>query len=102
LVGGAILGLYQYGLFSGIQEYIMTAPRVDLVSMNREGIFSMLGFYGIFLIAGQIGSELLLIQDIEKKRSSQHRTLLKYLIFFSGCLFACYQLDWQISRRMVL
>ncbi|KKY39210.1 putative gpi-anchored wall transfer protein [Diaporthe ampelina] len=49
-----ILGVgYQVLLEStGLKAYILTAPRVDLLSMNREGIFSFFGYLAIFL-AGQ-------------------------------------------------
>ncbi|KAH6692644.1 GWT1-domain-containing protein [Plectosphaerella plurivora] len=35
-----------------LKAYILTAPRVDLISANREGIFSLFGYLAIFL-AGQ-------------------------------------------------
>jgi phosphatidylinositol glycan class W len=45
--------LYQVTLEStSLKAYILTAPRTDLLSMNREGIFSFLGYLAIFL-AGQ-------------------------------------------------
>jgi glucosaminylphosphatidylinositol acyltransferase len=45
--------LYQITLEStDLKAFILTAPRVDLFSQNREGIFSFLGYLSIFL-AGQ-------------------------------------------------
>jgi phosphatidylinositol glycan class W len=45
--------LYQVTLEStSLKAYILAAPRTDLLSMNREGIFSFLGYLAIFL-AGQ-------------------------------------------------
>lgn len=45
--------LYQVALeTTSLKAYILTAPRTDLISMNREGIFSFLGYLAIFL-AGQ-------------------------------------------------
>lgn len=45
--------LYQVALEStSLKAYILTAPRTDLLSMNREGIFSFCGYLAIFL-AGQ-------------------------------------------------
>ncbi|KAF2017887.1 GPI-anchored wall transfer protein 1 [Aaosphaeria arxii CBS 175.79] len=36
--------------------YILTAPRTDLISMNREGIFSFFGYLAIFLAGQSLGS----------------------------------------------
>ncbi|KAB5578615.1 GWT1-domain-containing protein [Coniochaeta sp. 2T2.1] len=49
-----LLGVvYQVALEStSLKAYILTAPRTDLLSMNREGIFSFIGYLAIFL-AGQ-------------------------------------------------
>jgi phosphatidylinositol glycan class W len=49
-----ILGVfYQVALeFTDLKAYILTAPRTDLFSKNREGIFSFFGYLAIFL-AGQ-------------------------------------------------
>lgn len=45
--------LYQVALEStSLKAYVLTAPRTDLLSMNREGIFSFCGYLAIFL-AGQ-------------------------------------------------
>ena len=46
-------GLYQVVLESTeLKAYILAGPRTDLLSMNREGIFSFCGYLAIFL-AGQ-------------------------------------------------
>ncbi|KAF7864029.1 hypothetical protein EAF04_006994 [Stromatinia cepivora] len=49
-----ILGsLYQVALeYTSLKAFILTAPRTDLISKNREGIFSFFGYLAIFL-AGQ-------------------------------------------------
>ncbi|TKA81915.1 hypothetical protein B0A49_00148 [Cryomyces minteri] len=44
---------YQMALDStDLKAYILTAPRTDLLSQNREGVFSFVGYLAIFL-AGQ-------------------------------------------------
>lgn len=36
--------VYQYFLtYGGLEDYIQNAPRVDIISMNKEGIFSFAG-----------------------------------------------------------
>ena len=48
-----IIGTYQILLrFTNLQAYILTASRTDLLSQNREGVFSFFGYLAIFL-AGQ-------------------------------------------------
>lgn len=39
----------------GLIAYIITAPRVDLISKNREGIFSFIGYLSIFLFGKATG-----------------------------------------------
>ncbi|KAJ3317830.1 Glucosaminyl phosphatidylinositol (GlcN-PI) nositol acylation protein [Boothiomyces sp. JEL0866] len=44
LVAFTVLCGYQYLLYNyGLEDYILNGPREDLISMNREGIFSLLG-----------------------------------------------------------
>ncbi|KAH6579024.1 hypothetical protein BASA61_010553 [Batrachochytrium salamandrivorans] len=50
---------YEIFLGRGLQEYIFTAPRVDIISMNREGLCSMAGYFSIFLISAEIGKRIL-------------------------------------------
>jgi hypothetical protein len=70
--------------------------------MNREGVCSLLGFYGLFLIAAQIGAELLSDQTSGDKKSDRHRVLLKYLFALSALLMLTQQLHWKVSRRLVV
>lgn len=49
----ALAGLYELALDgTGLRAFVLTAPRVDLLSQNREGLCSFLGYLAIFL-AGQ-------------------------------------------------
>lgn len=51
-----ISGVYQMLLeTTSLKAYILTAPRVDLLSQNREGIFSFLGYLSIFLAGSDLG-----------------------------------------------
>ena len=52
-LGFIISTIYQVVLDSTeLKQFILTAPRTDLLSQNREGIFSLAGYLAIFL-AGQ-------------------------------------------------
>ncbi|KAF9355637.1 Glucosaminyl phosphatidylinositol (GlcN-PI) nositol acylation protein [Mortierella sp. AD094] len=41
--------------FGGLEEFIQHAPRVDIISMNKEGIFSFAGYLAIFLVGIDVG-----------------------------------------------
>ncbi|EFW98508.1 GPI anchor biosynthesis protein [Grosmannia clavigera kw1407] len=48
-----LAGVYEAALdFTDLKAYALTAPRVSLLSKNREGVFSFVGYLTIFL-AGQ-------------------------------------------------
>ncbi|KAK9474145.1 GWT1-domain-containing protein [Dipodascopsis tothii] len=49
-----LIGLVYEALLqlTGLTKYILTAPRTNIVAMNKEGIFSFIGYLSIFL-AGQ-------------------------------------------------
>lgn len=107
-----ILGVsYQVLLEStGLKAYILTAPRVDLVSMNREGIFSFFGYLAIFL-AGQDTGMYVLPRNITRTGSSartQRTTLLMtmavwslvwMLLFFLSTNYN-YGAGLSVSRRL--
>lgn len=59
-LGLAISMLYQVILESTpLKQFILIAPRTDLLSQNREGIFSMAGYLSIFLAGMDAGMYLL-------------------------------------------
>lgn len=66
-----LLGVaYQVALESTtLKAFILTAPRTDLLSMNREGIFSFVGYLAIFL-AGQDTGMFVLPRNINSRGSS--------------------------------
>ena len=45
--------------FTGLKAYILTAPRVDLLSQNREGVCSFFGYLSIFLAGQALGRDAL-------------------------------------------
>ena len=52
--------LYQLLLeLTNLKTYILTSPRIDLLSQNREGVFSFLGYLAIFLAGQAIGFDVL-------------------------------------------
>ncbi|KAJ0162325.1 GPI-anchored wall transfer protein 1 [Colletotrichum tanaceti] len=80
--------LYQVALEStDLKAYILTAPRMDLVSKNREGVFSFFGYLAIFL-AGQDTGMYVLPRSINAKSdstpSTQRKTLLLTMAAWSA------------------
>jgi phosphatidylinositol glycan class W len=56
--------LYQLILdFTSLKAFILVAPRTDLLSQNREGVFSFIGYLSIFLAGQSIGT-IILPQDL--------------------------------------
>ena len=56
LLGSVYQALLEY---TSLEAYILAAPRIDLLSMNREGIFSFLGYLAIFLAGQSAGFTIL-------------------------------------------
>lgn len=98
--------------FTPLKAYVLTAPRADLLSKNREGIFSFFGYLAIFL-GGQATGLYVLPRGSSQTRSSidaaaDRRRLLVRLASWSlawMCLLAFtlsynYGLSLRISRRL--
>ncbi|KAF6831334.1 gpi-anchored wall transfer protein [Colletotrichum musicola] len=108
-----ILGvLYQIALEStGLKEYILIASRTDLLSKNREGICSFVGYLAIFL-AGQDTGMYILPRSVNPKSDStpatQRKTLIMMMAVWSAIWAALYFFstsysygdNLSVSRRM--
>ncbi|CAG8507406.1 4274_t:CDS:10 [Diversispora eburnea] len=72
IVGLGIAILYQIALsFYGLQDYIHDSPRTtNLISANKEGIFSFWGYLTIFLFALDIGHYILPLDPYYTIRSA--------------------------------
>ncbi|TAQ83661.1 hypothetical protein B7494_g8016 [Chlorociboria aeruginascens] len=110
--GLAILlgSVYQIILeFTDLKAFILTAPRTDLLSKNREGIFSFFGYLAIFL-AGQSTGLFVIPRSLTSSSSGyeQRKKLLLTLGTWSGiwillyCLSTNYSygLSLSVSRRL--
>lgn len=104
--------IYQVVLEStDLKAFILTAPRTDLFSMNREGICSFFGYLAIFL-TGQDTGMFVLPRSINPRsstsNSSQRTTLLLTMtvwtmIWTAGYFFAthyAYGMGLDVSRRL--
>ncbi|KAI1772082.1 GPI-anchored wall transfer protein 1 [Hypoxylon cercidicola] len=78
---------------TSLKAFILTAPRTDLFSMNREGICSLFGYLAIFL-AGQDTGMFVLPRSINPRSGtssgSQRTTLLLTMGFWTAAWSAMY------------
>ncbi|KAL9062231.1 MAG: hypothetical protein Q9157_009107 [Trypethelium eluteriae] len=99
--------------FTELKKYILTAPRVDLLSQNREGVFSFFGYLAIFL-AGQATGICVLPREtsqpsgrsiFDRLRGSLiltklvQRSAIWTLMFVLTTSYYAFSLD--VSRRLV-
>lgn len=67
----ALAALYELALDkTSLGAFILIAPRTDLLSKNREGIFSFVGYLAIFLAGQSLGSSALPRQQPLPKNAS--------------------------------
>jgi len=108
-----ILGLaYEATLdLTKLKAFVLTAPRTDLLSKNREGVFSFFGYLAIFL-AGQATGVYVLPRQRPTEKDMSRREVLKRstlvcligwtLIWTSLFLFSTnfYGMGLAVSRRL--
>ena len=95
-----------------LKKFVLTAPRTDLLSQNREGIFSFIGYLSIFL-AGQATGIYALIREsptsssksIAKRLrdSSVFMKLVRWCVIWTILFVAStnlYVLNLDVSRRL--
>ena len=109
-----LLGSIYQGLLelTTLKAYILTAPRTDLLSKNREGIFSFCGYLAIFLAGQAAGQYLLPLQPIgssqskiaEVQRFQVLARLAGWSLIWTSLLFFTvsykYGLAYRVSRRL--
>ncbi|RKO93619.1 GWT1-domain-containing protein, partial [Blyttiomyces helicus] len=81
-----------------LEDYILNAPRDNIINMNREGICSFFGYLAIFLFAAEIGIRL---QKVFDASADEHKELLHLLGMLVVAFFmSVYTFDIRVSRRM--
>lgn len=59
ILGWFILVVYEVILLLGLNEYLLSNERGhDIISQNKEGIFSIFGYWGLYLVCVQLGNYL--------------------------------------------
>nr|CAB3500667.1 unnamed protein product [Digitaria exilis] len=103
VVGLLILAGYQIWLSSGLNEYLISDKRgADIISQNKEGIYSIFGYWGMFLISVSLGYYLFVDNSLKvKNRNTQVVTVWVLAASFwilAIILDSCIE---RVSRRMV-
>jgi phosphatidylinositol glycan class W len=106
---------YQTALCFGLQTWILEAARVDVLTANKEGICSFLGYLSIFLFGLECGtvvfqdniSESKLSRMLHMTQAPAIKQTALQLCVYSGVSWALFQgwiylsPDYYVSRRMV-
>lgn len=59
ILGALVLVGYQICLMHGLNVYMLSNERgMDIISQNKEGIFSIFGYWGMYLVGVQLGNYL--------------------------------------------
>ncbi|OMJ27689.1 GPI-anchored wall transfer protein 1 [Smittium culicis] len=103
-----LMAIYQILLsFFGLENYILFAPRVDLISQNKEGIFSFIGYLCIYFAGLRVGQEILKNPTTSKKQTSSYfskKAKTLFYIWFSLYLLFLLSTEvigMKVSRRVV-
>ncbi|KAH8803137.1 GWT1-domain-containing protein [Xylogone sp. PMI_703] len=106
-----ILGsLYQIALeFTGLKAFILIGPRTNILTQNREGIFSFAGYLAIFLAGQGIGMSVLPRNITSSSSGVEQRKQLMlklgtwsiiWILLYSVSTSYSYGLRLSVSRRL--
>ncbi|XP_057416394.1 uncharacterized protein At4g17910 isoform X2 [Lotus japonicus] len=70
--GSLVLVGYQFWLMHGLNHYLLSNERgTDIISQNKEGIFSIFGYWGMYLVGVNLGNYLIFGTQSSAYRSSR-------------------------------
>ncbi|XP_040960477.1 uncharacterized protein At4g17910 isoform X2 [Gossypium hirsutum] len=103
ILGSVILVGYQSWLTNGLNVYLLSNERgTDVISRNKEGIFSLFGYWGMYLVGVQV-SYYLFFENHTTKQRSKHETRIRIclltIMFWILTLLIDRYVE-RISRRM--
>nr|XP_043634425.1 uncharacterized protein At4g17910 [Erigeron canadensis] len=102
LVGSSVLIGYQVCLMRGLNAYLLSPERgTDIISQNKEGIYSIFGYWGLHLIGVWLGNNLLFEKNANLRTNNWARKRVWVLFIFFW--FLTLLLDRYVerpSRRM--
>ncbi|ONK59989.1 uncharacterized protein A4U43_C08F13040 [Asparagus officinalis] len=105
IFGLFILVGYQTCLLCGLNEYLISNVRaLDLISQNKEGVFSIFGYWGMYLVGVNLGYLILFGEESSTKngpniRWARTRVWILCILFWSLTIILDNGVE-RVSRRM--
>ncbi|KAN0012314.1 hypothetical protein ACTFIU_007612 [Dictyostelium citrinum] len=101
ILGVILICVYQFVLNNlGLTDYILNHPRDSIISMNKEGICSIVGYLAIHLIGTKIGTELFKVRStLTEWRKFATKLLISSIVFYILWVLCEIYID-KTSRRM--
>lgn len=104
ILGSLVLVGYQVCLMHGLNLYLLSNERgKDIISQNKEGIFSIFGYWGLYLLGVQLGNYLFFGKYPSAMLRSNRWTRIRVWVLCLLCWIITLLLDRHIervSRRM--
>ncbi|XP_024313135.1 uncharacterized protein At4g17910 isoform X2 [Brachypodium distachyon] len=102
IVGMLVLAGYQVWLNVGLNEYLISNERsADIISQNKEGVYSIFGYWGMYLVGVSLGYYLFL--DISSEGKGRSTQVVKVWVLTASFWILAIILDSyveRVSRRM--
>ncbi|KAL5209053.1 hypothetical protein ABZP36_004676 [Zizania latifolia] len=102
LVGLLVLAGFQMWLSSGLNEYLISNERnTGIISQNKEGVYSIFGYWGMYLIGVSLGYYLFF--DNSSKGKSRSTQVVKVWVLAASFWILAIIFDSyveRVSRRM--
>ncbi|KAH7447353.1 hypothetical protein KP509_01G103000 [Ceratopteris richardii] len=96
IAGGSILIAYQFCLLGHLNNFLNSAERgSNLITQNKEGIFSLFGYWGLYLLGIQLGHFLF---KSRKRVGEGGLARLKYMISIWSLTVLFWFLAWIFDR----
>ncbi|PIA30351.1 hypothetical protein AQUCO_05600055v1 [Aquilegia coerulea] len=101
VLGLLILVGYQICLLCGLNEYLLSNKRsMDFISQNKEGIFSIFGYWGMYLVGVHLGNSLFFRDNAAWIRSKTMIRIWVLAILFWLSTVILDKFVESVSRRM--
>lgn len=98
------MGFLVYLFLQGLNAYLLSDARgMDIISQNKEGIFSIFGYWGLYLVGVQMGYHIFFQNDYPASSDRYQRTKKKLFIMALLLWLLTVILDHRVervSRRM--
>jgi hypothetical protein len=87
---------------TSLEAYLLGDYRVDLISKNKEGIFSLIGCTALFLASCWVGETARHVRDLQSYKLFIKKMAVASVVSNSAYLIVHHFLDLESSRRLVL